>query len=117
MEMHKLQLLGVIFSLIYLAFVFHKLRRQQLALGRALAWLGSGLLLLLLSLFPGPVTIAGRWAGFEAASNALFVFWLLIMTVLVFVQSLALSKHEEQIVRLAQECAILRAKAEADGEA
>jgi hypothetical protein len=98
------------FAVLYLAFIVAKLRRQQLSVRGSLLWLLSGVLMLVLSLWPAPLYAAARAAGFVVPANAVFVLWLLVLTMLLFSQSLALSRAQEQLRRLAQDQAIEQAE-------
>jgi hypothetical protein len=48
--------------------------------------------------------------GFVAPSNAIFVGWLMISTMLIFSQSVITTKQASQIRKLSQELAILKAE-------
>lgn len=111
MNEHRVRILGALFALLYLSFVVRKLRKQQLSVNRSLLWLASGAVLLGLSVFPQPLMIVSRWAGFEVPANAVFVLWLLILTTVLFSQTLTQSRHDDQLRRLVQENALLRAAA------
>jgi hypothetical protein len=108
---YRVRLLAVIFSLLYFLYVVRKLRKQQLSVSRSLLWLLSGGVMLGLSIFPQPLAIAAHWAGFEVPTNAVFVLWLLVLTMVLFSQTLAISRYDDQLRRLAQDYALLQAKA------
>jgi hypothetical protein len=104
----RIRLIAGAVALLYLAFIVFKLRTQQLSVNSSLMWLLSGLIMLLLTVFPGLIYWAAQLAGFEVPSNAVFVLWLLTLTALSFSQAVALSKNGDQLRKAAQDNALLR---------
>jgi len=104
-----IRILAIAVSLAYLIGVVASLRQSRMNVRQSLLWLCSGAAFICLSVFPGPLIAAAKWLGFIAPSNAAFTGWLLILTMLLFYQSLVTSRQSEQIKRLCQELAISRA--------
>jgi len=105
-----IRLLAVAASVAYLIAIFAALRGSRMTIRQSLLWLASGAAFFLLSLLPFPVIWAAEHLGFKAPSNAAFIAWLLVLTVLVFYQSLTTSRHADQVKTLCQEIAILEAR-------
>lgn len=104
----SLRVAAVAASLLYLFSVLSVLRSTRMSVKQSLLWLGSGALFLLLSLWPQLLMSAAEAVGFVVPSNAAFAGWLLVLTTLLFYQSLTTSRQSEQIKTLCQEIAILR---------
>jgi hypothetical protein len=111
---YRIRILAVVFSLLYFVYVVRKLRKQQLSVNRSLLWLLSGAVMLGLSIFPKPLAMAAHWVGFEVPTNAAFVLWLLVLTIVLFSQTLAISRYDDQLRRLAQDYALLQASLRRD---
>lgn len=103
-----IRFLAIAVSLAYLIGVVVSLRQSRMNVRQSLLWLCSGAAFIALSIFPYPLIAIARWLGFIAPSNAAFTGWLLILTMLLFYQSLVTSRQSEQIKRLCQELAISR---------
>ena len=107
-----IRVLAVLASAGYLISVVMALRGSKMSVRQSLLWLASGSAFLLLSLFPLPLLFAAQRLNFVAPSNAAFATWILILTVLVFYQSLTTSLRADQVKTLCQEIAILKARLE-----
>ncbi len=107
-----IRLLAIAASLVYLCGVIAALRGARMAVRQSLLWLGSGLIFLLVSIYPGPLLWLATSLGFVAPSNAAFVVWLLALTALLFYQSVTTSRHTLQIKKLSQELALREAELE-----
>lgn len=106
------QLLAVAASLVYLYGIVAALRRSRMAVRQAILWIFSGVAFLAISVFPQPLVWTASKLGFVAPSNAAFVVWLLVITALMFYQSLTTSRQTAQIKTLSQELAVLQAELE-----
>ena len=102
----RVQMVAAAFAVLYLLFIVAKLRGQQMSVRGGLLWLLSGVIMLVLSVWPELLYAAARTAGFVVPANAVFGLWLLVLTMLLYAQSLALSRAQEQLRRLAQDQAI-----------
>jgi len=105
---HPIQALAVLAALVYLLLIVLALRSSRMNVRQSLLWLTSGVVFLLISLFPNLLIRAGYGLGFIAPSNALFLLWCLTLTMLVFYQSLTTSRQSQEIRNLAQALAIER---------
>jgi hypothetical protein len=105
--------LGIAFALVVLAVIIILLLRRQLREKYAVLWLVIGLATLLLALFPGLLVWLAEILGVQVASNLLFALSLALLIGVTLHLSWELSTSEEEVRRVAEEVAILRAEVEA----
>lgn len=92
---------------IYFIILFILLKKKRLTLRYTLLWLFCGLVLLLLSLFPGLLKWVTAVLGFQVQSNALFaILFFFVLLILMSLTSI-ISKQNEYIKRLVQHTALL----------
>lgn len=92
---------------VYFVILVAMLRQKRLSLRYALLWLFSGLVLLVLSLFPGLLRMVTTTLGFQVQSNALFaILFFFVLLILMSLTSIT-SKQNEYIKRLVQQTALL----------
>ncbi len=99
--------LGVIAAFVLLAAVLELLRRGILRERFAALWLGVGVLLVLVAVFPGLLRGAARALGFEIPSNLLFFAAILFLLIVTVQLSYEVSRLEARTRRLAEELALL----------
>ena len=105
-----IRVLAIVASFAYLWSILVALRGSQMNVRQSLLWIVTGVFFLVVSLLPQPIIwLAGR-LGFVAPSNAGFIVWLLVLTALLFYQSLTTSRQAAQLKALAQELALLHAQ-------
>lgn len=101
-------LAAMIGSLLVLIAIFELLRRRQLSEKYTVLWLGVGVAILLLTIFPGMVTALTRVIGVAVPSNLLFFVSIVFLVGVALHLSWELSKLEDETRRLAEEVALLR---------
>lgn len=106
-------LAGVAFALIVLAIIASMLLRRQLREKYATLWLVIGLALLVLAIFPDLLGGLARLLGVEIPSNLLFALSIVLLVGVALHLSWELSRAEDEIRRVAEDVAILRADVEA----
>lgn len=83
------------------------LRQKRLALRYTLLWMLSGLVMLVLTIFPQLLFLLSTFLGIQVQSNALFaILFFCVLIILVSMTSIA-SKQNEYIKRLVQHTAQL----------
>lgn len=107
--------IGIAFALIILAVIFWLLLTRRLREKYAFLWLIIGLALLILTIFPGLLTALSDVVGVELPANLLFILTLALLIGVTLHQSWELSTAEDEIRRVAEEVAILRAAIESKG--
>src|SRR4051794_21525189 len=103
----KLQIVAILASGTLVLLVFEMLRRRRLIERYALLWLGSSLVLLLLSVWTGLLEIISRAVGIVYPPNALFMIAFGFVLVLLLHFSLAISRLSGETKVLAQKVARL----------
>ncbi len=105
--------LGIVFALVVLTVIIILLLRRQLREKYAVLWLVIGFATLLLAIFPGYLVWLAEILGVQVASNLLFAMSLALLIGVTLHLSWELSTSEEEVRRVAEDVAILRAEVEA----
>jgi hypothetical protein len=105
--------IGIALAVAVLAAILVLLIRRKLSEKYAVLWLVIGLATLLLALFPGLLVWFSEVLGVQVASNLLFAMSLVLLIGVTLHLSWELSKSEEEVRRVAEEVAILRADVDA----
>ena len=93
--------------LIYFILLVVMLRQKRLNLRYTLLWLFSGVLMLVLSIFPQLLNGVTRLMGIQLQSNALFaILFFCVLIILVSMTSI-ISRQNESIKQLVQHIALL----------
>ena len=91
----------------YFIILIAMLRKKRLTMRYALLWLFSGVVLLVLSLFPGLLQTVTSLLGFQVPSNALFAILFFFVLMILMSLTYITSKQSEYIKRLVQHTALL----------
>lgn len=100
---------GAVFAAFIVIVVLVMLLRRQLREKYAILWLVIGLGLLVLSSFPALLIQLTRALGVEVPSNLIFALSIVLLVGVCLHLSWELSRAEEEVRRLAEEAALLRA--------
>lgn len=100
---------GALLAAFMLTVVIVLLVRRQLREKYAVLWLVIGLGLLILSSFPAVLIELTRVLGVEVPANLIFAMSIVLLVGVCLHLSWELSRAEEEIRRLAEETALLRA--------
>ncbi|MBO6134049.1 MAG: DUF2304 domain-containing protein [Lachnospiraceae bacterium] len=103
----RLRILLFVGVIIYLLILLSFLKRQKLNLKYSLLWIVSGIILLILALFPGVLIGAAALAGIEVASNALFVIAIGLIIIILMSLTSIVSMQNEKLKKLIQYNALL----------
>lgn len=104
---------GIAFALAVLAVIVVMLLRRQLREKYAIMWLLIGLAILILALFPGLLIGLSGALNVEVPSNLIFALALVLLVGVALHLSWELSQAEDEVRRVAEEVALLRADIEA----
>ncbi len=83
------------------------LKNRRLALKYTLLWFLTGFILLLLVIFPNLMSFAASLVGIKSRMNALYIFLIAFLILLVFSLTSIVSRQTDRIRDLAQSQAIL----------
>ncbi len=92
---------------IFFISVLWLLKNRRLALKYTLLWFLTGFLMLLLVLFPGLMSLAASLVGIQSRMNALYIFLIAFLIILVLSLTSIVSRQTDRIRSLAQAQAIL----------
>jgi hypothetical protein len=99
-------------SLLVLAGIFELLRRRQLSEKYAVLWLVVGVLLLVLTVFPGLLTSLALATGVALPANLLFFVAIVFLIGVALHLSWEMSRLENETRRLAEDVALLKLELE-----
>lgn len=100
---------GVAFALAVLGWIVALLLRRRLREKYAFLWLIVGVVILVLALFPELLTGLAHVLGVEVPSNLIFALAITLLVGVALHLSWELSLAEDEVRRVAEEVAILRA--------
>lgn len=103
----RLQICAIVLVLVFLVVMFWLLRRGQLAMKYSLLWIFSGIIMLVLAVFPGVLDSFAKLIGVYSSVNALFAVMLFCGLALMISFTVIVSRDKREIVRLTQEISIL----------
>ncbi len=100
--------LAILFALvIYFIILVILLKKHKLALRYTLLWIASGLVMLVLSIFPQLLNTVTNILGIEVQSNALFAILFFCILMILMSITVVISKQNENIKKLTQYTATL----------
>jgi len=100
----------LIISGLFFVYIFFAVRKKDLLLRDSLLWMLMALIMLLLAVFPGIAVWLSSLIGIETPSNLVFFAALIMVLILLFRQTAAMSKMSMQIARLTQEIALMQVR-------
>lgn len=104
---YKLQILLIIAILLYFFAIYQLLRKNQLILKYALTWLLTGMILIMMALFPGIIRWGAEVLGVYSDVNFLFLSIVASMLMIVMSLTVIISKISLKNRRLTQKQALL----------
>lgn len=104
---------GIAFALVVVTLIIVLLLRRQLREKYAILWLLIGIAILVLSIFPSLLIGLSSFLGVAVPSNLIFALSIVLLVGVTLHLSWELSQAEDEIRRVAEEVAILRASVEA----
>lgn len=108
----RIQIIVAIVIVLALCVIVNMIRRKALELRYALTWLGVGVVVLILDLFPGIMLQMSRMMGIALPSNMLFFLGFCFSLAIIFGLTIAVSKMSTRINDLTQEMALYMKKEE-----
>ncbi|WP_127818406.1 DUF2304 domain-containing protein [Microbacterium sp. CPCC 204701] len=101
---------GIALALLVLALIISLLLRRQLREKYAILWLLIGVVILVLAIFPGLLLGLSNALGVAVPSNLIFALALVLLIGVTLHLSWELSQAEDEVRRVAEDVAILRAE-------
>lgn len=109
-------ILGIVASFATFGIVVEMLRRRRLRERHAGWWLVAGAFAVVISVFPGLLTTAADFLGFEIPINLVFFASLIILFLVALQHSAELTKLEAQNRSIVERLIVLELKVENPGE-
>lgn len=104
----KIQIIVADFIILALAYIVNMIRKKALELRYALAWIGVGIGVLVLDIFPGLMEVISKILGIADPVNMLFFLGFCFSLIIIFVLTVAISRMSIRIKELAQELALYK---------
>lgn len=106
----KLQIFLIVFVLIFMILILRLLRKGALELRYSILWFLTGVILLLLGIFPGIMTWVAKILGIYDVTNGLFAIALFFILLMLLSLTSIVSKLSKQNKEVSQRNAILEKK-------
>ena len=103
-----LQVAVTIACILFIGFVVRLVAKEKLLLKYSLLWIALAIILLLCSIFPGPLYLLSHALGFEAPANFIFMVGLFFLLAIALSLSAIASKQKLMIKNLTQNQALLQ---------
>jgi len=104
----RVQWIGIIFSLTYIAVILVLIHRKKIKEEYSLLWLFSGLVFLIISIWMKVLHLFSFLIGIAYPPAALFLIMLLAVILILIHYSMVVSKMSDQIKTLVQEQGLLK---------
>jgi hypothetical protein len=101
------QIFVVLIVLAFLIYVVSKLRKEQIEFKYALVWLISGLIIMVLAIFPGILAWMGSTIGVGLPVNLVFFLGIILNLIISFALTVTYSNLKNMVYRVTQMTAIL----------
>ena len=100
------QVLWILGAVLMTYFIMKKIRQSKLQIEYAIFWIIFSGILLIFSVFPFLVALVTRMIGIELPVNFIFLFFILILILKAFFQTIETSALENKVRNLTQRLAI-----------
>ena len=107
----------IVVALLVVFIIVRNVNRKKLRIQYSFPWLLIAAALLVISFFPGLVNWLCGVMGIETPSNLIYLFGIFALLLIVFYQTLLLSRQADRITRLTQIVSIEKFLAEKEVEA
>lgn len=107
----------IVVALLVVFIIVRNVNRKKLRIQYSFPWLLIAAALLAVSFFPGLVNWLCGVMGIETPSNLIYLFGIFALLLIVFYQTLLLSRQADRITRLTQIVSIEKFLTEKKGEA
>ena len=101
------QIFVALIIVVFLCYVVSKLRKEQIEFKYALVWLISGIIILILAVFPGILSWMAASLGIGLPLNLVFFLGIIINLIISFALTVTYSKLKNMIYKVTQMNAIL----------
>lgn len=106
----KIQIVVAVIIIFALSCIINMVKQRKLELRYALAWLGVGIVTLILDCFPVLIKQLAKLMGIASPPNMLFFCGFLFALSIIFILTVAVSRMSIRIKNLTQQVAFLEKK-------
>lgn len=101
-----LNVVFIIASFFTFLFIILKIRKNGLNIDDSIIWILWAIVLLIISIFPILPTIISEKLGFMSTSNFVFTIFIFFLYILLFIQSIQISKLKDKQKELIQKISL-----------
>lgn len=112
----KQQMFFIIISIITFLFIIRKIQKNHLNIEQAISWILWSIALLIVSIFPDIAAFLARMLGFISTSNFIFSMFIFFLYIMLFSQTITISKMKERELEMIQKLSIEEYKNKKKGE-
>lgn len=102
-----LRIFAAILVIIYFVVIFGLLKKRKLALRYSLLWLFSGIVMLMIIIWPQILVFGAKFLGIEVASNGLFATCILLEILIMISLTVVISDFANKIKSIIQNLALI----------
>ena len=108
--------LAVIFSILFIVVIIKFVKNDKLDEKYSLLWLFFGIVIFIISVFPGLITKVSTLLNVYYPPSLLLLFAIIILGIYIIHISLVITKQNKMIVKLNQELGILKEKVDKENK-
>ncbi len=105
-----LQIKMIVLAIVFFIFITYFVKKKKLQVKQSLIWYLTSFVLIVVSIFPKCLYIVSGWFGIMEPTNSMFLIVIAFLLLIVFLNNITISKHQESITLLIQEISILKSK-------
>lgn len=107
-----LQIKMIVLSVLFFLFITYFVKKKKLQIKHSLLWYLTSLVLIVIAVFPDILQWFSTLLGIIDITNAIFLIVIGFLLLIVFLNNVTISKHQETITLLVQEISILKSEKE-----
>lgn len=97
-------------SILCMVYVVLEVRKKRFSIKESFWWMIASIVMLILSIFPYSIDYLAKLIGISYPPSLLFVICIVFLVAMNFRNSKRIAEHQEKIIELAQNVAILKEK-------
>lgn len=101
---------AIVFSIVFILFILSLVKKSKLDEKYSILWLFFGVIILIVSIFPGIIEKIASWFGVYYPPTLMLLFAILIIGTYIVHITMIITKQNKMIIKLTQELAILKEK-------
>ena len=89
-------------------YIISEVRKKKFSIKESFWWFAASIVMLFLSIFPYSINWLAKIFGVEYPPSLFFVFCIIFLTFINFINSKKIAEQQEKIIELAQQVSILK---------